>query len=238
MIQTVGPLTRDAFLARFKNPHIPVVIKDVAKNWRASQVWTPDYFKQACGNEVVDVYVDREGNPEYETRFPKATARMKFGEYVDWVDSVGSSNDKYIHAQNHFLKSGAGSRLVADIAPVPDYLNNGDVSGMLFWLGPKGTITPLHHDACDILFCQVAGTKRFTLLPPSQDNLVYMMQHPNWAAEVNPENPDFNRHPLYRQATPEVVDLGPGDGLFLPVPWWHHVRALDMSISVSFTSFR
>ncbi len=32
-------------------------------------------------------------------------------------------------------------------------------------------------------------------------------------------------------------EIGPGDALFLPIGWWHHVEALDVSISVSFTNF-
>jgi ribosomal protein L16 Arg81 hydroxylase len=33
------------------------------------------------------------------------------------------------------------------------------------------------------------------------------------------------------------VVLEPGQALFIPVGWWHHVRSLDVSISVSFTNF-
>jgi hypothetical protein len=34
------------------------------------------------------------------------------------------------------------------------------------------------------------------------------------------------------------VVVEPGDGLFLPVGWWHWARALDVSISATFSSFR
>jgi ribosomal protein L16 Arg81 hydroxylase len=36
-----------------------------------------------------------------------------------------------------------------------------------------------------------------------------------------------------------VIDvvIGPGDLLFLPIGWWHYVRGLDVSITMTFTNF-
>jgi ribosomal protein L16 Arg81 hydroxylase len=56
-------------------------------------------------------------------------------------------------------------------------------------------------------------------------------------SQVDPENPDFNKYPLYRNIKPIELILKPGEVIFIPVGWWHHVRALDVSISVSFTNF-
>lgn len=215
------------------------MIEGLARPWRASELWTPDYFKSVAGDARVKVYIDREGNPDYETSFPKATTEMRFANYVGWVTGIGHSNDWYIHAQNDFMKGPAGERMMGDLAPVPDYLDASAAHGLLFWYGPAGTVTPLHHDNCDIMFTQIAGRKRFVIVSPEQSQLLYSGGAlPTWASAVDPESPDLDRHPLYAQAAPITVTLEPGDALFLPHPWWHHVRALDMSVSVSFTAFR
>ena len=50
--------------------------------------------------------------------------------------------------------------------------------------------------------------------------------------------PDLNRHPKFRNATVTDVVVQPGETLFVPVGWWHYVRALDVSMTVSFTNFQ
>jgi hypothetical protein len=34
------------------------------------------------------------------------------------------------------------------------------------------------------------------------------------------------------------ITLHPGELFFLPVGWWHHVRGLDVSITLTCTNFR
>src|SRR6185369_14845378 len=56
---------------------------------------------------------------------------------------------------------------------------------------------------------------------------------PNFS-QVDPENPDYDRFPLCRDVAPVEVLLGPGDALYLPSRWWHHVRSLEVSTSFNF----
>ncbi len=56
-------------------------------------------------------------------------------------------------------------------------------------------------------------------------------------SDIDCEQPDFVRSPGFCHATVLDVTISPGEVLFIPVGWSHHVRALDPSISVSFTNF-
>jgi len=54
---------------------------------------------------------------------------------------------------------------------------------------------------------------------------------------VDCEAPDYQRFPLFKQATIIDLTLEAGEVLFMPVGWWHQVRTLEISTMVSFTNF-
>jgi hypothetical protein len=102
-----------------------------------------------------------------------------------------------------------------------------------FWLGPAGTVTPLHCDYDDNVFAQIWGTKRIFLAPPHHDEFLYPREaNPIlFGSPFDPEAPDFDRFPLARQAATVEVIVHPGDMLYVPAGWYHQVRALTFSLS-------
>jgi hypothetical protein len=102
-----------------------------------------------------------------------------------------------------------------------------------FWLGPAGTVTPLHCDYDDNIFAQIWGSKRIFLSPPHHDQFLYPSEANAilFGSPVNPEAPDFDKFPLARQATLVEVIVNPGDMLYVPAGWYHYVRALTFSLS-------
>jgi ribosomal protein L16 Arg81 hydroxylase len=82
---------------------------------------------------------------------------------------------------------------------------------------------------------QVYGRKKVTFVPSSQ--LQYVYNETSYYSEVDVENPNYERFPLFKKARRLEATVGPGDMLLVPVGWWHHMRALDISISVSLTNF-
>lgn len=52
--------------------------------------------------------------------------------------------------------------------------------------------------------------------------------------QVDVEDPDLVKFPDFRKAAFQSCILMPGQVLFIPVKYWHYVRSLDTSFSVSF----
>jgi Cupin-like domain len=96
------------------------------------------------------------------------------------------------------------------------------------------TVVQAHFDAKDNVGCVVAGHRRFTVFPPDQVSNLYIGPLEFTPAGpcvslVSPDDPDLKRFPLFERAlaNAEVADLGPGDAIFIPYLWWHHVKSAD-----------
>jgi hypothetical protein len=106
------------------------------------------------------------------------------------------------------------------------------------WLGNRITV-PTHFDESNNLACVVAGRRRFTLFPPEQVGNLYIGPldfAPTGAAMSMAQlaEPDFGRFPKFRDALAAACSalLGPGDAIFIPTLWWHHVESLDPKLNV------
>ncbi|MEW6024544.1 MAG: cupin-like domain-containing protein [Pseudomonadota bacterium] len=104
-----------------------------------------------------------------------------------------------------------------------------------FWLGPAGTVTPLHCDYDDNLFAQVWGSKRIWLAPPHHDEFLYPREANAllFGSPFDPDAPDYERYPLARQAALVEVVVEAGDMLYVPAGWYHQVRSLAFSLSAN-----
>ncbi|HEV6965485.1 cupin-like domain-containing protein [Roseateles sp.] len=100
------------------------------------------------------------------------------------------------------------------------------------WLGNRTRIAA-HYDLPDNLAVVAAGRRRFTLFPPEQIHNLYMGPlDPTPAGQpvslVDFAAPDFERFPRFAEALAagEAAELEPGDALFIPSMWFHHVEGL------------
>lgn len=114
-----------------------------------------------------------------------------------------------------------------------DFATHGIAVQPSIWIGNR-VIASCHYDAPHNIACCTVGRRRFTLFPPDQAGNLYpgpLEPTPGGqvVSVVDFARPDLARHPRFAEALrhARVAVLEPGDALFIPALWWHHVEALE-----------
>ncbi len=239
IVERRSRLSGPEFFDRYYAANLPVVITDMLESWPAVSRWSPSHFKERFGDVEVEASSGRDDDPFFDPRSKAHRTRTRLGEFCDRIATATSlTNDFYLVANNGLTKRAGLAPLLEDVGAPNEYLDDrrtGDCVSL--WLGPAGTVTSLHHDTANVLFCQAFGRKKVLLISPFELSLTRDIHHGVYSA-VDAEQPDLEAFPQLAGASVKEVVLAPGETLFIPVSWWHQVRALDASVSVSFTNFR
>ena len=218
----------------------PAVLRGVVGNWRAvresaSPVALRDYLAAHDNGREVDALLLR---PQERGRIFYGSGPNGFN-YVRNQVSVSAVLEQLMrYAQFDAPPSVAiQSARICDCLPGfidehPMPLLDASVAPRL-WLG-NAIVTPAHFDESSNVACVAAGRRRFTLLPPEQLGNLYIgpLDHAPTGTPISLvsfREPDFVRFPRFRDAlaAARVAELAPGDALYIPPLWWHHVESLD-----------
>ncbi|XP_067003136.1 bifunctional peptidase and arginyl-hydroxylase JMJD5 [Anabrus simplex] len=221
----------ERFHESYFKPHLPAKLTGCISHWPALKLWTNmNYLVQRAGSRMVPVelgahYVD----PAWCQDF------MTLSEFI--VKHITSQADKVGYLAQHRLFDQV-PELRADIFE-PEYCCLGESeqgTDINAWFGPRGTVSPLHYDPKSNLLCQVVGSKRVLLFAPQESCYLYPHEQDpiTNTARVDPEQPDYSSFPEFKKAQGWECCLNPGEILFIPPRWWHYVRSLTTSFSVSF----
>jgi hypothetical protein len=239
----------------------PVVITDGIQNWPARSKWTFEFFKTCYGSDLgtawrglgsgvgklttLSHYIDFLDTPAEE--LPGLWTGREIGkDRMPPPPRPGrGSSPLYLMGWHGFQRH---PELYDDILPAPYFVPSlvsvldptlRDIfewtSEKEYWavyIGPEGSLSPLHRDYWNThgYLAQIRGRKRAILFSPDVTEFLY-------DGKVDPEQPDFERFPLLDRATAYECVIGPGDTLLMPANWWHHVRGLEKSITVSHNFF-
>ncbi len=223
------------FFAAYWRTNTPVILTDLVPGWPAFRRWSLPALRERFGELEVEYEGGRAADPECDIRHLEHRRVGRFAEYLDRVSASPPGNDLYLIANNRTLARPGFRPLLGDLRLPPGYFAEERLaSGSALWLGPAGTVTSLHHDTSNILFCQVVGRKRVRLGAPEDPALLASGR--GVYSRLDPESPQLAGP---AEGGPHLYDieLAPGEALFIPVGWWHHVRALDLSISVALNAF-
>lgn len=230
-LSTISP---ERFFSEFYYTNRPVILTGMIDSWPAMQLWSLNYFKERCSDPQVEMQGGRQSEPSYEIRSVAHKRQVRWSAILDVLSRDPTTNDFYITANNGSTNRKALAPLWDDIGPLPGILQPGVEQDGFFWLGPRGTITPWHHDLTNNLLVQIRGRKRVTLSSPTQTAKMRNFHHCYSG---------FGGDALLRDApeghrpTTLTCELGEGEILFIPIGWWHHVEGLSLSVSLSFINF-
>jgi hypothetical protein len=234
-------LDDDAIRRRVLPQERPAVLRGLVRDWpaveqgRKSPAALVQYLNRFDSGKPVDALLTA---PELDGRifYDQTMAGFNFVRNRLPLSAVAEQVLRYAR----FPRSpavAAQSALIRDCLPGFSAENSlGCVDGSVLpriWLGNKIT-TPAHVDEWNNIGCVVAGRRRFTLFPPEQIANLYIGPldfAPTGApmSLVSLHEPDFEKYPRFRAAlaAAQVAELSPGDALFIPPLWWHHVESLE-----------
>ena len=215
----------------------PVVLRGLIEHWpalaagRSSPAALSRYLKamdRGVPGPVMEAPVSSEGRFGYGAdlrEFTFSKRQRGVSETLDRIErQLGRTGVPYVVIQMLPLAS-----------HMPDFLQQNSLPLLpqvkpLLWLG--GPVkTQIHHDRDHNLACVIAGRRRFVLFPPEQVANLYIgpIENPPPLSLVDLEAPDLERFPRFTQALASAVmcELGPGEALFIPRHWWHHVSSLE-----------
>ena len=228
IVDTISP---QAFKRDYIDTNTPLLMRKVTANWPAMKKWSFEFFANLSLPKRVFLEMNNvlQGNGQYEV--------MEYGDYIRRMADADAVPPKgYLSV---FRVFSAFPQLMSDVdfSILSQFKVKNTAKG---WIGPAGTVTGYHVDWGDNVLAQICGRKEVRLVAPNDTKFMYpskRFDQGTMSSEMDVDNLDEQKYPLFAQATEYRVIIQPGEMLFIPRGWWHHVRSLDKSISVSNISY-
>jgi hypothetical protein len=233
---------REEVLSRYR----PAVLRGVVRRWPAVQAalasaaGLADYLASFDNGHPVDAILMP----------PQAGGRIAYNEAMDGFNFVRNKLpvSAILEQLSRYALFESPPSVAVQSAKIVDCLPGFAADNALtlpgpavqprIWIGNRVTV-PAHFDEAQNVACVVAGRRRFTLFPPEQVANLYVGPldfAPTGAAMsmVELATPDLARFPRLNEAlaAAQVAELGPGDAIYIPPLWWHHVESLDRTLNV------
>jgi len=227
-VDRISDLTYKEFIEKYQKPGLPVILENATKVWKSNLMFTPDFFREKFGHVTTTSL-----NKEYtiseildltakSTKENPAPYPLKFNILDELKDMLPDMQPLHLNLiLPNWLESGI----------LKNKLNN----GMDLHIGGAGNHYPVHKDAYDVhaWLIQLYGEKDVYIFPRKQEELMYPGtggMHES-RSPIDISNPDYEKYPKFKDATPAIVTLKPGEVLYIPSGIWHTTMAYGQNIS-------
>ncbi|KAJ3317788.1 Lysine-specific demethylase 8 [Boothiomyces sp. JEL0866] len=247
-------LPRELSIAQFikqymeHSPPQPVILTGALEGWPALKLWkNSSYLKQIGQGRLVPVEVC--AKEEASKSFLSATWSHRVVTLDEYISEYVENTQEHGYLAQHPLLDQI-PELRNDIG-IPKYCNattkedaarpddcifkDGKDPQMAAWFGPADTVSPIHSDPFHNVLAQVVGSKYIRLYDTTESDRLYPTDsHLGQNSQVDVQNPDYRKFPLFEGTPCWQTILGEGELLYIPRNFWHYVRSLEKSFSVSF----
>lgn len=236
-IDEIAHATTDDF-EQIQTTSKPVILRGIVKDWPLVQEGlksdeaAEQYLRSFYTNQKVHALVtpkSEQGRYFYNQDLSDFNFSRETGLLTDILDRMVNQDatDTYY----------VGSTSVDHVLPgltAQNQLASSIINPLVsIWIGNQSRVAA-HYDIPDNLACVAVGQRRFTLFPPQQLENLYVgpldyTPAGQSASLVDFRNPDFVKFPKFKVAIESslTATLNPGDGIFIPSMWWHHVESLS-----------
>jgi hypothetical protein len=228
-INVVDYINKEDFITNYLNPRKPLVIRKATETWPAMQKWTFEYLKEVVGDVTVPLYDSSKANPSKPIN--AAASEMKFGDYIDLIQKEPTDLRIFLFDPIKYAP-----KLQDDYRSPTDLMGGFLDKYPNMFFGGAGSVTFLHYaiDLAHIFHTNFSGRKHVILFDYKWKERLYCIPFATYALEdYDIENPDFKNFPALRGIEGKVATLEHGETLFMPTGYWHWMKYLDGSFSIS-----
>jgi Cupin-like domain len=210
----------------------PVIIEGSVPQWKALELWTPDFFRDKFGDTTVKVTYG---------------ITMPFRELMDAIEtSTPSKPAPYLHQLiiHHHMPQllpyltpeniyAFPRRFSSPLMPARCRRPDGYLKLLIGGVGGKFPFMHFDSDNANALITEIYGDKEFVFFAPEDTPYMYAKDDVRNVSQIDDlETVDPEIYPLFSKATPYRGVIKPGETIFVPSGWWHSARVVSTSISV------
>ncbi|WP_121665877.1 cupin-like domain-containing protein [Mesonia aquimarina] len=216
------------FMTNYVNKKKPLVLTKLSEDWPAAKKWNLDYFAEKVGDVVVPLYDSEPAKGNENSRKPAMHLSMR--EYVKLLKK--GPTDLRIFFFNILQKC---PELTKDFS-YPDIGLKFFKKLPVLFFGGAGARVLTHYDVdlADNMHFNLYGEKEVILFPHNQKKYLYHVPFSIVTIEeIEMDRPDFIKFPALKKAEGYRVQLNAGETLYIPSGYWHYIRYVSPSISMT-----
>lgn len=222
-------ISHKEFVEKYQKPGIPVILENVTEAWKSNKMFTPEFFRENFGErtgkhssrgytvaEMLDITA--KSTPENPAPYPvKFMVKASLPELMPHFQPIDLNIIRPNWLKSKFLKNKLGN------------------ADMDLHIGGAGNSYEMHKDTYDVhaWLIQLYGEKEVIVFPWDQEPLMYpktggLLES---RSPINFTNPDYEKYPKFKEATPIKAILKAGEVLYIPGGLWHTTVAYGQNIS-------